>query len=193
MAKCAAGPRRRFRVQCDLHLALVAGRQRTGVGAVPRGVAWPRRVITLTQPKVPTEAKIRGSQKDFQWQSVVLGLERVPRVIQGVQRGPMGPPRPLQLSPISPGCRPRAGCPPRDRVSGAGRAGRTWVDSSETSCRSWAGEPKVPALVHGRSLWRFPYLEGVQWVLDGVQRGHVGPPGPLVRDVSRCPGSHATP
>jgi hypothetical protein len=43
---------------------------------------------TPTQPKVP-EAKIRGSQEGFQW--VILGLERVPGVLKGVQRGPMGP------------------------------------------------------------------------------------------------------
>ena len=49
-------------------------------------------VITLTQPKVP-EAKIRGSQKGFQW--VILGLESVPPgVLKGAQRGPMGPPGP---------------------------------------------------------------------------------------------------
>ena len=42
-------------------------------------------VTTLTQPKVP-EAKIRGSQEDFQW--VILGLERVSRVLKWVQRGP---------------------------------------------------------------------------------------------------------
>ena len=46
-------------------------------------------VITPGQPKVP-EAKIRGSQKVFQW--VILGLERVPRVLKGVQRGPMETP-----------------------------------------------------------------------------------------------------
>ena len=57
-------------------------------------------VITLTQPKVP-EAKIRGSQKGFQW--VILGLERVPAVLKGVQRGPMGPPGPLELSALDVG------------------------------------------------------------------------------------------
>ena len=30
-----------------------------------------------------------------------------------------------------------------------------------------------------RFLWHFPYLEGIQGVLDGVSRGPVGPPGPL--------------
>ena len=48
-------------------------------------------VITLTQPNVP-EAKVRGSQKGFQW--VILGLETVPGVLKGVQRGPLGPPGP---------------------------------------------------------------------------------------------------
>ena len=32
--------------------------------------------------------------------------------------------------------------------------------------------------MQGRFLWHFPYLEGVQGVLDGVRRGPVGPPGP---------------
>ena len=55
-------------------------------------------VITLTRPKVP-EAKIRGSQKGFQW--VILGLKRVSGVLKGVRRGPMGPPGPLELSALS--------------------------------------------------------------------------------------------
>jgi hypothetical protein len=46
----------------------------------------PAGVITLTQPKVP-EAKIRGSQKGFQW--VILGVEIVPGVLKGVQRDPL--------------------------------------------------------------------------------------------------------
>jgi hypothetical protein len=50
-------------------------------------------VIVLIQPKAP-EAKIRGSQKGFQ--RVVLGLERV----LGVQRGPVGPAGPLELSAL---------------------------------------------------------------------------------------------
>ena len=54
-------------------------------------------VITLTQPKV-LEAKIRGSQKGFQW--VILGLERALGVLKAVQRGPMGPPGPLELSAL---------------------------------------------------------------------------------------------
>jgi hypothetical protein len=39
---------------------------------------------SANEPKVPAdpEAKIRGSQKGFQW--VVLGLERVPGVLKGV-------------------------------------------------------------------------------------------------------------
>jgi hypothetical protein len=62
-------------------------------------------VITLTQPKVP-EAKIRGSQKGFQW--VMLGLEMVSGVLKGVQRsskgshGTLGPPGPLELSALRP-------------------------------------------------------------------------------------------
>jgi hypothetical protein len=65
----------------------------TQVGRSPPGV------ITLTQPKVP-EAKIRGSQKGVQW--VILGIERVPGVLKSVQKGPMGPPRPRELSaPVS--------------------------------------------------------------------------------------------
>ena len=47
--------------------------------------------------KVP-EAKIRGSQKGFQW--VILGLERVPGVLKGVQRDPLGPLGPLELSAL---------------------------------------------------------------------------------------------
>ena len=54
-------------------------------------------MITLTQPKVP-EAKIRGSQQGFQW--VILGLERVQGVLDGVPRGPAGPPRPLGLAAL---------------------------------------------------------------------------------------------
>ena len=49
-------------------------------------------VITPTQPKVP-EAKARGSLEGFQW--VMLGLERVQRVLDGVPRGPVGPRGPL--------------------------------------------------------------------------------------------------
>ncbi len=45
-------------------------------------------VITLAQPKI-LEAKIRGSQKGFQW--VILGLERAQGVRKRVQRGPVGP------------------------------------------------------------------------------------------------------
>jgi hypothetical protein len=51
--------------------------------------------MTLTQPKVPG-AKIRVSQRGFQW--VILGLERVPGVLKGVQRPP--PPGPLELSAL---------------------------------------------------------------------------------------------
>ena len=40
--------------------------------------------------------------------------------------------------------------------------------------------PKFLALAYARFLWQFPYLERIQGVLDGVQRGPVGPPGPLV-------------
>jgi hypothetical protein len=39
-------------------------------------------------------------------------------------------------------------------------------------------EPKVLSLVRVRFLWRVPYLERVQGVLDGVHTGPVGPPGP---------------
>ena len=74
-------------------------------------------MITLTQPKVP-EAKIRGSQKAFQW--VILGLGRVPGVIKGARRGPMGP---WVISP--------AGC----GVRGAERRGR----GSRGSGRRYAG------------------------------------------------------
>jgi hypothetical protein len=28
-------------------------------------------------------------------------------------------------------------------------------------------------------VWRFPYMERIQWILDGVRRGNVGPLGPL--------------
>ena len=55
-------------------------------------------MIARTQPEVPG-AKIRGSQKGFQW--VILGLDRVPRVPKGVRRGPMGPPGPLELSALA--------------------------------------------------------------------------------------------
>jgi hypothetical protein len=41
-------------------------------------------VITPTQPKVP-EAKVRGSQVDFQ--SVLVILKRVPGVQKGVAKG----------------------------------------------------------------------------------------------------------
>ena len=34
-------------------------------------------------------------------------------------------------------------------------------------------------LVQEHFLWHFPYLEGIQGVLDGVSRSPVGPPGPL--------------
>jgi hypothetical protein len=44
------------------------------------------------------EAKIRGSQKGFQW--VILRLERVQRVRKGVRRGPVGPPGPLELAAL---------------------------------------------------------------------------------------------
>jgi hypothetical protein len=37
----------------------------------------------------------------------------------------------------------------------------------------------VLALVRAQFLWHCPYLERVQWVLDGAPRGPVGPPGPL--------------
>ena len=59
----------------------------------------PSGVRTLTQPTAP-EAKITGSPKGFQW--VVLGLERAPGVLKGVQRGPVGPPGPLGLSALLP-------------------------------------------------------------------------------------------
>jgi hypothetical protein len=36
--------------------------------------------------------------KGFQW--VILGLERVPGVLKGVQRGPTRPPGPLELSAL---------------------------------------------------------------------------------------------
>jgi hypothetical protein len=54
-------------------------------------------VITLTQPKIP-EAKIRGSQKGFQW--VILGLERAEGVRKRVQRGLVGPMRPPKLAAL---------------------------------------------------------------------------------------------
>ena len=40
-------------------------------------------------------------------------------------------------------------------------------------------EPKVLALVYERFLWQLPYMERSQGVLGGVQRGPVGPPGPI--------------
>jgi hypothetical protein len=63
---------------------------------------WARRavvpgVITLTQPKV-RQAKIRGSQKGFQW--VILGLHRAPGVLKGVQRGIILHKRTLELSAL---------------------------------------------------------------------------------------------
>ena len=40
-------------------------------------------------------------------------------------------------------------------------------------------EPKVLALARVRFLWRVPYLERVQGVLDGGAKGSCGTPGPL--------------
>ena len=40
-------------------------------------------------------------------------------------------------------------------------------------------EPKVLALARSSFLWCVSYLESIRGVLDGVRRGHVGPPGPL--------------
>jgi hypothetical protein len=57
-------------------------------------------VITLTQPEVP-EATIRGSPEGFQ--RVILGPERVLGVLKGVQRGPTGPPGPLELAALAQG------------------------------------------------------------------------------------------
>ena len=37
-------------------------------------------------------------------------------------------------------------------------------------------EAKVLALARAHFLWRVPYLEGVQGVIDGVPRGPPGPP-----------------
>jgi hypothetical protein len=54
-------------------------------------------VITLTQPKIP-EAKIRGSQKGFQW--VILGLESAQGVRKRVQRGPVRPLGPPELAAL---------------------------------------------------------------------------------------------
>ena len=59
--------------------------------------------ITKAQAKEAMAAfidSITGSLKGFQW--VVLGLERAPGVIKGVQRGPMGPPGSLGLSALLP-------------------------------------------------------------------------------------------
>ena len=56
--------------------------------------------ISPAQPEVP-EAKIRGSHEGFQWVRT-LGSERVPGVLKRVQRGPMGPPGPLELSALVP-------------------------------------------------------------------------------------------
>jgi hypothetical protein len=57
----------------------------------------------------------------------------------------------------------------------------TCGDHAVSSCRSYR-RAKVLALVQERFLWRFPWrgdLGRVQGVLDGEQRGPVGPPGPL--------------
>ena len=40
-------------------------------------------------------------------------------------------------------------------------------------------------------LWHFPCLERIQWVLDGLRRGPVEPPGPL--ELARSPGVCITP
>jgi hypothetical protein len=70
---------------------------------------------------------------------------------------------------------------PRARP-GEGGAVTLWGDNSVSSCRSYVScnfQPKVVVLMRARFLWRFPYLERAQGVLDGVRRGVVGPPGPL--------------
>ena len=55
-------------------------------------------------------------------------------------------------------------------------------DNSVSSGRSHSLESKVLALVWARILWRVPYLEGIQGVLDGirkqVRRGPVDPQDP---------------
>ena len=54
-------------------------------------------------------------------------------------------------------------------------AATSWGDNSVSSCMAY--RPKVLALVQERYLWRFPYLERIQGVLDGVPTtGPVGPP-----------------
>jgi hypothetical protein len=58
---------------------------------------------------------------------------------------------------------------------------RTWGGNSVSSLAAagFAVEAKVPALVvRARCLRHPPDLERAQGVLDGVQRGPVGPPGP---------------
>ena len=59
---------------------------RCGLDELQRGEFGPG-VTTLTQPKVP-EAKIRQSQKGFQW--IILSLERVP--VFGRATRPVPPP-----------------------------------------------------------------------------------------------------
>jgi hypothetical protein len=52
-----------------------------------------------------------------------------------------------------------------------------------SSCMSYSGAKgpgaSAGAFTVSRILWHIPYLERVQWVLEEVPRGPVGPPGPL--------------
>jgi hypothetical protein len=70
---------------------------------------------------------------------------------------------------------------PADQPLPPGKAG--WGDNPVSSCGSHTltvepKRPKVLALVYERCLCHVPCLERIQGVLDGVPRGHVGPPGP---------------
>ena len=60
----------------------------------PRPCPWGDNSHSAKDP----EAKIRGSQKGFQW--VILGLERAQGVRKRVQRGPVGPPGPPELAAL---------------------------------------------------------------------------------------------
>ena len=97
---------------------------------------WRPGVITCTQPEVP-EAKIRGTQKGFQW--VILGLERAQGVRKGVRRGPVGPPGPPELAALM-------WC----RVADAGRCGGRAAEA-RSACTRAGGSVSFRASILART------------------------------------------